>query len=102
MRWIHQGGEKAASTTNAATTVIVPTMKIRKAAGPSPTLKLSKSSPQLRHLDAKLTHPLNSVCAPQRGQLPLIAASSDEISPPCPADVTPRAARPSRPKGRSR
>jgi len=53
MRWIHQGGEKAPSTTSAATTVIVPTMKIRKAAGPSPTLKLEKSRPQAAHFGAK-------------------------------------------------
>jgi len=37
-RCTHHGGEKAPSTMSAPTTVIVPTMKIRKAAGPSPTL----------------------------------------------------------------
>ena len=56
----HQGGEKAPSTTSAPTTVIVPTMKIRNAAGPSPTLKLEKSRPHAEQHGAKLTHPENS------------------------------------------
>src|SRR6185503_3195561 len=101
-RWTHQGGEKTPSTTSAATTVIVPTMKIRKAAGPSPTLKLSKSRPQLEHLCANRTQPAKSVCAPQRGQLPFKAAASDDGASSGLSGITPRAARPSRPRRRSR
>src|SRR6187551_451017 len=64
------------STTSAAMTRTAPIMRIRKAAGPSPTLKLEKSSPQARHLGANPTQLLNKPCAPQRGQLPRSAAPS--------------------------
>src|SRR5438067_10081867 len=41
-RCTHHGGVNAASSHKAPTTVIVPTMKIRKAAGPSPTWNVEK------------------------------------------------------------
>src|SRR6478752_202952 len=40
-RCTHQGGSAAASRVSAATTTIAPMIRIRNAAGPSPTLKLS-------------------------------------------------------------
>src|SRR5688500_15302294 len=57
-----------------------PTMKIRKAAGPSPTLKPAKSRPQGRHSGAKLAIPSNKVFAPQRGHEPRSATDHNEIS----------------------
>lgn len=74
IRCTHQGGEKAPSTISAPTTVSVPTMKMRKAAGPSPTLKLEKSSPHFTQRSANLIHPLNKVRAPQRGHEPASAS----------------------------
>ena len=53
----HQGGETLSSSAMASATTSPPTMKIRKAAGPSPTLKPAKSSPQARHLGAKVGEP---------------------------------------------
>jgi hypothetical protein len=41
---------------------------VRNAAGPSPTLKALKSSPQALHLGAKLMTPAYRVFARQRGQ----------------------------------
>jgi len=49
---------------------IAPTIRMRNAAGPSPTLNASKSSPHARHLGANLTMPANRLWAPQRGQFP--------------------------------
>src|SRR5204862_4376189 len=72
----HQGGEALSSSAMARATTIPPTMKIRKAAGPSPTLKPAKSSPQARQAGAKVARPANSVRLPQRGQRPLSAAAA--------------------------
>ena len=46
--------------TSAPTTTIAPTIRIRKAAGPSPTLKPAKSSPQPRHV--REAHPAGEQC----------------------------------------
>ena len=66
----HQGGEAPSSSAMARPTIDPPTMKIRKAAGPSPTLKPAKSRPQARHFGAKVARPANRVLLPQRGQSP--------------------------------
>ena len=58
-----------------------PMISVRKPAGPSPTLKRVKSSPQALHRSANLTGPSNSVRAWQRGQQPKRAASAREGRP---------------------
>src|SRR5215218_1504726 len=81
----------------APTTTIVPTMKIRKAAGPSPTLKLSKLSPQLWQRLAKRTHPWKSVRAPHCGQRPQKAEAAGEGSVTSPSPLTVRGRAPAAP-----
>jgi hypothetical protein len=55
-------------------------IRVRNAAGPSPTLKAAKSSPQDRHFDAKVIAPENSVGAWQRGHLPKGSFAKDAVS----------------------
>src|SRR3546814_20957371 len=59
-----------------------PTTRIRRAAGPSPTLKAEKSRLQARHLGANVTKPWKSDFSPQRGQSPLRAASTTPLPLP--------------------
>src|SRR3546814_18487683 len=58
----------------AATTISATMIIVRKAAGPSPTLELSKSSPHTRQRGANFASPANSVCAPHCGHRPKRAA----------------------------
>src|SRR6185369_3047279 len=71
------GGSAESSSPIAPAVTIAPTIRIRKAAGPSPTLKLSKLRPQWPQRGANFTQPANSVRWPQRGHLPAIAAASE-------------------------
>src|SRR5688572_12853988 len=62
-------------------------MKMRKAAGPSPTLNEMNSSPQPRQRSANFTAPANRPGEPHWGQRPLIALASGSGSPEEPGAI---------------
>src|SRR5690349_11015990 len=80
--------------TIASTVSTAPTIRIRKAAGPSPTLKLSKSSPHALQRWANRTTPANSDAFAHRGHLPASAWASGEglLTPPVPPSARVRRA----------
>src|SRR5215217_6143815 len=80
MRLISTDRFRPSCSTSAPTTTIAPTIRIRNAAGPSPTLNLSKLRPQFRQRGANDTQPSNSVWAPQRWQSPRKAHVSGDGS----------------------
>lgn len=65
-----KGGSAESWRAIAPPVTMVPTISVRKAAGPSPTLNAAMSSPQARQRGAKRISPSNSVRAPQRGHSP--------------------------------
>ena len=79
--WTHHGGSAESCSASASATTSAPTIMVRNAAGPSPTLNPVRSSPQARQRSANRVQPENSVRAPHWGQKPKRAAS---VSPGCP------------------
>ena len=74
-RWTQKGGATPSCRVMAPAITMAPTISVRNAAGPSPTLNCVKSSPHERHFAAKATTPSKSVAAPHCGHVPLSAAA---------------------------
>ncbi|PAV67336.1 hypothetical protein WR25_18470 [Diploscapter pachys] len=72
----HSGGCSVSSSVMAPATTNAPRISVRKAAGPSPTLKRVKSRPQPEQRSANLTQPANKRGRPQRGHSPFNATSA--------------------------
>src|SRR5688572_19183812 len=75
MKWTQNRASNASSRVIAPAVRIAPTIRMRKAAGPSPTLKAEKSSPQLGQRGAKRVQPSNSVFELHLGHAPAAAAA---------------------------